>query len=287
MANAVQDDNNLYYNGLTPGAANTFTATINQVALSGGTPKTLHTSSSFTSLAGSVIAGYQLVGSNDSVVAFEFYSDPYTNGLQDPTKATATIYSVPVGTTTITPTTLANYTAGNELPLLFVAAPSGAGYSGNVLFATIQHSTGTPPLVSVSYSAASIPLNGGAAPGPIANSVYAPLAVISNGLTDNVWQVTGITDRNGGYGGGTANLVNVSNLTDTPLTTTGGGNYVFAAGFEGLLFAISSNNIALGFLENSPAVPHGTALRESGAAVDLSKAFFYPVSITNTYVMPY
>ena len=134
----------------------------------------------------------------------------------------------------------------------------------------------------------SIPLNGGTAPPPIANSVYGALAIISNRLTDSVWQVTGITDTDGGFGGGTANLVNVSNLTDTPFTTTGGGDYVFATGFTGGLFAISSNNIALGFFINSPAVIQGTGtLQENGAAADLTIDFLYPVSLTNTYVLPY
>jgi predicted SpoU family rRNA methylase len=287
IGSSAQDDNNLYYLVLTPGTSSSLTATINQVALTGGTPKLLYTSPSFVT-GTTQVAGYQLIGSNDSVVAFEFYSIPFTNGVEDPTKATATLYSVPVGTTTTTPTTLANYTAGNELPEVFVAAPTGSGYPGNVLFATVQNSTGTPPLVNVSYSAQSIPLNGGKAPAPIANSVYAPLAIISNHLTDNVWQVTGITDTNGGYGGGTANLVNVSNLTDTPFTTTGGGNYVFPAGFVGSLFAISSNNIALGFWENTPAVERGTAtLQENGAAADLGKSFLLPISLTNTEVLPY
>jgi len=88
-----------------------------------------------------------------------------------------------------------------DLPEIFLAAPSGAGYPGNVLFATVQKSTGTPPLVKVAYSAVSIPLNGGTPPAPIANSVYAPLAIIAAGLTDTVWQVTGITDANGGWWG--------------------------------------------------------------------------------------
>jgi hypothetical protein len=288
LASSPQDDNNLYYIVLTPGTSNTFTATVHQVALTGGTPKLLYTSPSFTSEPGTVLASYQLIGSNDSVVAFEFYSEPYTNGMQDPTKATATLYSVPVGATTTTPTTLANYPAGNTLPEVFLAAPTGSGFSGNVLFATVLNSTGTLPLVKVAYSAVSIPLNGGTAPAPIKNSVYAPLAIISNGLTDDVWQVTGITDTNGGYGGGTANQVNVSNLTDTPFTTTGGGNYVFPAGFLGSLFAISSNDIALGALFNSPAVLYGTGtFQEDGIAADLGKSFLYPISLTNTIVMPY
>jgi hypothetical protein len=229
-----------------------------------------------------------LIGSNDSVVAFEFYSEPYTNGVPDPTKAKATLYTVPVGTTTTTPTTLANYTAGNELVEVFLAAPTGSGYPGNVLFATVQNSTGTPPLVTVAYSAVSIPLNGSKSPAPIANSVYAPLAIISNNLTDTVWQVTGVTDTNGGYGGGTANQVNVSALADTPFTTTGDRSYVFPAGFVGSLFAISSNNIALGFWENAPAAERGTGtLQEQGAAADLSKSFLYSVVLNNTYVTPY
>jgi hypothetical protein len=63
---------------------------------------------------------------------------------------------------------------------------------------------------------------------------------------------------------------------------------VFPTGFGGALFGISSNAIALGFFENGNAVIRGTAtLQEYGAAADLSKSFFYPVSITNTYVQPY
>ncbi len=285
---AVQDDTNLYYIDLIPGASNTTTAAFYQVALTGGTPKLLYTSPSFVAASSSGVTNYQLIGSNDSLVAFEFYSYPYTSGIQDPTKATATLYTVPVGTATTTPTTLANYTTGKSLPEVFLAAPSGSGYPGNVLFATVQNATGTFPLFKFAFSAVSIPLNGGTAPAPIAKSVYLPLAIISSHLTDSVWQVTGITDTNGGYGGGTANSVNVGTLADTPFTTTGGGDYVFSAGFTGQLFAISSNNIALGFLFNEPAVIQGSAtLQEDGAAADLTKIFLYPVSLTNTYVVPY
>lgn len=288
IGTAPQDDTNLYYNIITLGTGNMTTETFNQVALTGGTPKLLYTTPAFVASSTTGIEGYQLIGSNDSVLAFEFYNDPFTNSTEDPTKATATLYTIPVGTTTTTPTQLANYTAGNQLPLVFLATPSGSGYPGDVLFETVQNATGTFPLYKYSFSAQSIPLNGGKAPAPIANSIYAPLAIISNTLSDSVWQATGITDTNGGYGGGTANVVNVSNLTDTPFTTTGGGNYVFPSGFIGSLFAISSNNIALGFFENAPAVIQGTGtLQEFGAAADLTQVFFLPISIQNTYVQPY
>ena len=286
ISTATQDDTNLYYMVLTSGASST-TATFNQVALTGGTPKLLYTSPAFVPEGTSGLAGYQLIGSNDSVLAFEFYSEPTTSGSLDPTKATATLYSVPVGETTTTPTTLANYPAGNTLVGVFLAAPSGSGVSGNVLFAGVQNATGSITTPTIAYSAVSIPLNGGTAPAAIKNSLYAPLAVITAQLTYNVWQVTGITDTDGGYGGGTANTVNVSTLVDTPLTTTGGGDYVFQAGFVGGLEALSSNNIAVGIFENEPAVVSGAKLQQIGVAADLTKSFLYPIVLTNTYVTPY
>jgi len=284
---APQDDTNLYYQVITPGASNTFTAAFYQVALVGGTPKLLYTAPTYT-LNGTVVISYRLIGSNDSVLAFQYSNEPVTLGIPDPTKATATLYTVPVGATTTTPTTLATYGTGDTLYLAFLAVPSGGGLSSSVLFATVQNAKGTFPSYTYAYSAVSIPLSGGTPPAPIANSVYGPLAIISNRLTDSVWQVTGITDTNGGYGGGTANSVNVASLADTPFTTTGGGDYVFSPGFIGSLFAISSNNIAIGFLNNEQAVISGTgSLQEDGAAADLSKNFLYPVVLTNTLVLPY
>jgi hypothetical protein len=286
FGNVAQDDNNLYYIVFTPGAGSTLTAGFYQVALTGGAPKLLYTSPAFSTAT--AITGYQLIGSNDSVLAFELYSNPLTGGIQDPTKDTATLYSVPVGVTTTTPTTLASYPAGNTLVAAFLAAPSGGGASSNVLFATVRNATGSISAPTIAYSAVSIPLNGGTAPPPIANSTYSPLASISIRLIDSVWQVTGITDTDGGFGGGTANIVNVSNLTDTPFTTTGGGHYVFPAGFSGALDAISSNNIAIGIFNNSADVIAGKAtLQETGAAADLTTNFLYPIVLQNTYVQPY
>ena len=284
---AAEDDSNLYYIVFTPGASRSETAAFYQVPLTGGTPKLLYTSPSFVAESGTALTGYQLIGSNDSVVVFELSSEPFTDGIEDPTKATATLYTVPVGEATTTPTTLASYTSGETLVEAFLAAPSGSGVSGNILFAAVQHATGTPSALKIAYSAVSIPLKGGTTPAPIANSLYAPLAVLSARLTYSVWQVTGITDTNGGWGGGTANLVNVSTLADTPFTTTGGGKYVFATGFSGVLEAISSNNIAVGIFNNSAAVSSGATLQEIGAAADLTTDFFYPVVLKNTYVVPY
>jgi hypothetical protein len=111
--------------------------------------------------------------------------------------------------------------------------------------------------------------------------------VISPRLTYNVWQVIGITDTNGGWGGGTAYSVNVSTLVDTPFTTTGGAEYVFGKGFSAGLEAILSTNIAIGILDNSSALAGGATPQEDGIAADLTTNFLYPVVLTNTYVLPY
>jgi len=281
---APQDDTNLYYQVLT--GTTSVSAAFYQVALVGGTPKLLYTAPTYT-LNGTAVINYRLIGSNDSVVVFQYSNEPYTNGSPDPTKATATLYTMPVGASTTTPTTLASYGTGDTLQVAFLAVPSGGALSSSVLFATVQNAKGTFPALTYAYSAVSIPLNGGTPPAPIANSIYGALAIVSNRLTDSVWQVTGITDTDGGYGGGTANTVNVASLADTPFTTTGGGNYVFSTGFIGSLFAISSNNIAIGDFFNEPAVILGGPLQVEGVAADLSKNFLYPIAITNTEVFPY
>jgi hypothetical protein len=288
IGTVAQDDNNLYYPVINSGASST-TISYEQVALTGGSPTLLYTTPAFVPDSSTAITDYQLIGANDSVLVFEYSTEPKTGGVQDPTKATATLYTVPVGTTTATPTTLATYPAGDTLIEVFLAPPSGVGPSGDVLFATVQHATGSISSPTITYSAVSRPLNGGTAPAPIANSIYAPLAVITAQLSYNVWQLTGITETDGfGWGGGTANLVDAGTLADTPFTTTGGGNYVLGAGFSGGLEALSSDNIAVGFFENEPAFASGAApLQVIGAAADLTTTFLYPIVLTNTYITPY
>jgi hypothetical protein len=287
ISTVAQDDNNLYYSVVNSGASST-TISYEQVALGGGTPQLLYTTPAFVPSNSSGDTSYQLIGSNDSVLVFEYSNEPVTGSGLDPTKATAKLYTVPVGATTTTPTTLATYPAGDTLQGVFLAAPSGSGISSNVLFTTIRNATGSATLSTIAYSAVSIPLNGGTRPPAIENSVYSPLAIITAQLTYSVWQVTGITDTDGGFGGGTANTVNVSTLAATPFTTTGGGDYVFGAGFLGGLEALSSNNIAVGFFENEPGFEYnGNPLQEIGAAADLTTNFLYPIVLTNTAVTPY
>ena len=97
---APQDDTNLYYQVLT--GTTSVSAAFYQVALVGGTPKLLYTAPTYT-LNGTAVINYRLIGSNDSVVVFQYSNEPYTNGSPDPTKATATLYTMPVGASTTTP----------------------------------------------------------------------------------------------------------------------------------------------------------------------------------------
>jgi hypothetical protein len=293
ITGVATDDTNLYYIDFTSSKAdNTITDEIYQVALTGGTPVSLYTAPAISTVQFSPVITYSLIGSNDSVLAFEFNSEPDTNMAPDPTKETAAFYSVPIGKTTTTPTTLASYLAGNSIIGAFLAAPSGSGASGNVLFGTVSNASGSQSTPVIALSAVSMPLDGGSAAKPIANSVYESLEGISNSgkFTNRVWQVTGITDTNGGWGGGTANIVDVGTLADTPFTTVGGKDYIFTTGFGGVLSAISSNNIAAGTFSNSPLFDSGSAasLLENAAAADLTSNFLWTgPAVTNTIVLPY
>jgi hypothetical protein len=288
----VIDDTNLYYIDSTSTASST-TDAFYQVALAGGTPKLLYTTPAFDLETSGTLTGYSLIGSNDSVLVFQYYTGPLSS---NSTKNSATLYSVPVGTTTTTPTTLANYPAGtgfgNNIAEAFLATSTGS-ITGDVLFATVQTATAVTlptPTTTIQYHALSIPLNGDTAPTPIANSVYAPLSFVSLQYISSVFQVTGITDTNGGYGGGTANQANVGTLADTPFTTVGGKDYVFPAGYSGELFGISDNGIAAGVFGNGAAFDSGaaTTLNETPAAADLSTNFLWTgAPIANTFVFPY
>jgi hypothetical protein len=297
VAGSVVDDTNLYYIDSTTSIPDTTTTdVIYQVALAGGTPTLLYTAPAISDASGEPQAFYQLVGTNDSVLAFDFESEGNTNETPDPTKASATIYSIPIGKTTTTPTTLASYpaskTSGNMLTEVFLAAPSGSGPSGNVLFATVSNASGSQTAPTIAFSAVSMPLNGGSAATPIANSIYSSLEGIANSgqFFNRVFQVTGITDTKGGWGGGTANVADAGTLADTPLKTVGNVDYVFPAGLVGTLSAISSNNIAVGAFANDPAFEANPAggLLQSPAAVDLTSNFLWTgAAFTNSLVFPY
>jgi hypothetical protein len=100
-------------------------------------------------------------------------------------------------------------------------------------------------------------------------------------LAGNIWQVKGITDTGGSYGGGTINLVSVSSaLTATALTTTDGAAYTVPSGYYVTLVGFYGTDVATG------ALSEPTTGASIGAAVDVSKHVILPISLTNTNVTP-
>jgi len=85
-----------------------------------------------------------------------------------------------------------------------------------VIFTILQFAAGPP--VKYTYSSTATALSK-TAPAPTTSTAYESLGA------GGVWQAKGITDTDGGMGGATMNVVNVSTLADSALTTTGGGVY--------------------------------------------------------------
>ena len=131
-----------------------------------------------------------------------------------------------------------------------------------------------------SYSSLVLPLDGSSTSTP--NSAYESLGLDSDILGDGVYQVTGIKETTGGWGGGTMNQVDVSTLADTPFTTTGGGDYVVPTGYIGFIFDLGTGKVAVGAVEPVQVL----TAQHYGAAADLTKSFFYQVTIKDTNVDP-
>jgi hypothetical protein len=92
-------------------------------------------------------------------------------------------------------------------------------------------------------------------------------------------QVTGITDVDGGQGGGTLSNIDLNTLQGTILTTTGGQPYVIPAGYVPGPVSLGSNFVG-GQLVPFP----GTTGPSIGLAGDLSNNFILPINLPNTNV---
>jgi hypothetical protein len=265
IGDTVSDDKNLYFTDVT----STTETDIYQAQGDGSSATELY-KGTYTQY----FTGYGLVGSNDSVLVFDFYNGPGSS-------AAVTFYTIPLGTLTTTPTQIGSSKGYTGISSSFLAAPAGSGQSANKLFVDIESVTsGTPN--TYAFSSLELNLDGSNNPTPTANSYYEGLGVDSDILGDGVYQVTGIKETTGGWGGGTMNEVNVSTLADTPFTTTGGGNYVVPTGYIGFLIDLGTGNTAVGAVEPLQIL---TAQRY-GAAADLTESFLYQVTIKDTNVEP-
>ena len=277
-------DNNIYF--FTYANSSTPTETLYQVPAAGGSPTTLFQKQ----VASSELIS--LIGSNDSDVVFQ------DNLAKTSTAAASvTLYSVPVGKTSTSATALnaTAYPGTSTTVSSFMASPSLTDLSDAEVFVDIANVTVGPSSTTTQYSSIALQPGSTSSATPAANSVYGAFGTLGSAATGLAWQITGITDTNGGMGGGALNLTDVTTLTNTPLTTTGGKDFVVPAGYhslgrsQGSLTAISSTGIAGGILlnENEKTVSGSSSTNKYGAialAIDLNQGFILPVEVPATDV---
>ena len=112
------------------------------------------------------------------------------------------------------------------------------------------------------------------------DAVLGTFGPISPELDGSILEIDGITDTNGGEGGGTINSTSLQSLEPTPFTTTGGSAYTLPAGYVISVSGFYGTGIGTGFLFSTadPTAPF------IGAAVDASKNAILPFNLLNTSV---
>jgi hypothetical protein len=271
---ATTDKANLYYADTTLPTE----TKIYQVALTGNTPKLLWSGQAIPESL-----NYDLLHSDGSVLVFERVQEPLSDdGLPNPDLATTTFYSVPVGKTSTTPTLLGGPYNGIGTGFVDQPTPTSAR-SSEKLFATMRGFSGTSSKEIVDFSTVSIPVLGPYNPKPKANSAYAGDAILNS--TGVVLEVTGITETDGGLGGGKISQFEVGSTTSTVLKTTSGADYLIPSGQqdEAILLGFFGDGIAAGELYPQ-SLTSGT---DAGLAVDLSRSILLPISYPKTDVSIY
>lgn len=252
VSQGVVDNANLYFQDTTSST----TAVFYQVGLTSTTPMKL--------FSGSVtpLSGYTLIGTDTVHLAF-------MQSVSAPTSQ-ATVSTIPVGVLSTTSTAIAGPYTGQVFEP-FLAAPKVNDWAANKLFFTILQFAAGPP-VKYTYSSTATALSK-TAPAPTTSTAYESLGA------GGVWQAKGITDTDGGMGGATMNVVNVSTLADSALTTTGGGVYHIPAHYEAFLIEVGTAKIGFGGL-----FPTNSTLPQRGLASDVAGKFIIEEADTNTNV---
>jgi hypothetical protein len=255
----VADDSNLYFIGTPSGGT---ASAIYQEPLAATPPAKML----FALPTPSATAGSSLIGSNDSVLLFQNYSESSSS-------ITSTVFSVPVGVSSASATTIGGPYSGT-LGTTFLASPTGKA-AGDLLFLTAVDETAS----AVSYSS-QVLTTGGTLAAKLPNTVLGSFGPLSPELDGNIFEIDGITDTKGGNGGGTINSAGLESLEPTPLTTAGGSDYVVPAGYVISLEGFDGTSVATGFLFSAanPTAPY------IGAAVDVSQHAILPISLSNTSI---
>jgi hypothetical protein len=250
LSHGVTDNNYLYF--VDTVSVGMPTVKLVRIDLTGGNSLILYSSN----LAAQTV--YDVIGSDGVVLIF----DATTAGSPN----TTTLMSIPVAGNQ-NPTPLGPTLTGTVNASLIAAAP---GDLNGFVFVDVTNVTGT----TFSYSSEVLTTSGAILQPLLANSTFLGRTTEFSGA---VFQIRGITDTAGGYGGGSLNSVNIANsLTSTPFTTTGGGAYAVPQNYGAILVGLS-NTIGAGDL-NSGAL-------QTGVAYDISQLLIVPIGAANTNVI--
>jgi hypothetical protein len=258
------DETNLYFIGIPATSAK---PGIYQEPAAGTPPAQLI----FSGLPTAAETGSSLIGSNDSVLVFQNYSIS-TSGIES-----STVLTIPEGKLSSSATTIGGPYTGYIDPIM--ASPT-TNPDDDLLFLTVVDETYFGDLLKVTYSDRVL-TTGGSMKQTTADSAFESFGANAGELDGNLLEVKGATDTDGGYGGATVDLFDVSTLVPTPLTVSSGTSYVVPAGYVIEMIGFYGTDIAQGLLL---PVSGGTATPTIGAAVDVSKHAILPISIKNTNV---
>jgi hypothetical protein len=263
----VADTQNVYF---TDTVALSGSERIYQEAISGGTPMELY---SAPVAPGSI---YFLVGSNGTSLVLTSTTVSITGTVPTIGSTSTSLLTLPVGNAA-TPTVIAGPFSG-QVSAAMCPATFGNVASDDLLLNVTETAT-TGSTTTYSYSSEVLAPSGGVTQATLADSAFLGLPACT-GNFGTVLQARGITDTNGGYGGGTVNAFDLSTSSVTALSTTSGsGSYTISAGdvAEG---SFLSEDIGSGMV-GPYSQPSGTS---SGLAFDIAKTLIVPVTVPDSNV---
>jgi hypothetical protein len=239
--------------------------TFSQVTLSGvGTPMTLYS----TSYADG--STYRLIGSNGSALVFDAASiDPTTAA------STSTLMTLPVGQSSTSATSIGSAFAGDISVVM--AAPTLDDPPADLLFVTVNNTSTSGGAMTYSYSSEVLTPDGTVKQALLPNSAFLER---TSEFSGGIFQIKGITDTGGGYGGAGVYSVDLGTLAATAFATTGGATYTVPAGYMSGFFGVS-NGIGVGALSNT-----GSSAALQVTAYDLTQHLMLSASLANTDIRP-
>lgn len=253
--NSAADNTNLYFTDFISGTSLAFY----QEALSGS-----GTTTQLLSTAPPASSTTNIIGSNGSKLVYN--QDVVSNS-----GSTSTLYSVPVGQTSATASTIGS-SAG--FATAFMAGSNQNDPSTDKLFVNVSSTDSTVFPAVTSQSTLVYSVSGTVLQPALAGSAFQFANAV---LLNTVVQFKGITATDGSYSGASPYRVNVSDLSSAAFanTTSGGSPYVVPTSQSAFFFALSNStgevNLFLGT---------GSA----AAAYDLSQLIVVPITIANTNV---